>query len=1153
MGVKNLWRLLLPIARRISIQSLSHQTLAIDASIWLTQISKACRDPETGRLLPNRPHVRIFLLRLMRLLFHEIRPVVVFDGPMPEVKRREIQRRRDRREKLWRDDEDDGEGGGVGAVKRTAKKILVQRLKEWRKKEAKLTDFRGEHGNDDDLGMQQSSNLKGGGAFAAGFVPADTKMSNGNSSTHDQSAQSDTEVSATVRNNADKNDEVNDEVISIHSEQDTPQFPIDNNDDDSENDWEMSHAVQSSINDSLAYRQGTTSSTSLHENFETEPHASNEIIASLPTITRSQWIDSQFRAQRIQSRQECIGAAADMNEYSSTQLRNFLKGSRLNKRMNDIGALAGKMATDEVGDGASGGNRCVSSSAVESPSIKVLFGEEHGDNDEHVSDAVPNDDEESGGGFVLPSTDKSPIPQKSVDPENTLDSISLGESDGESNSRENEKCPSVKENEEFYDATELCVRDGVNATTAGENDTIQGYAFASAEEEWVGWGRNDDNIDLEESGKHESKSARELVVASALQVDDDSSSDEDELGTFLTLSNSHRKNTPAAQQSHSNNETDVPKASLPKATDTAEGETESVDWEDGNFNDEESRDEGERREECHSHKASSATDRIPCNELSSKNNDSTCFGNFSTDRPERRESVQSDDEVLWEDGSSPTKDNTQSCNDVDWDDRSIRPPSDSQQVASESLIENPPEEMSSSHCDTSVTKTTQQETTSTQYIDDASDEVSEKVMHVNEFDTPQPENPTIAALQHAQETASRLTSWAGRAVQRAFAAHVEQQKEQKSDERAKLDSADFNHSEKDDTHSPDSTLPNEVTSIPPENSNSRRQIEPFDTSLEGLDAVQRAILQEEKTMERDMSTITEEMKEDILKLLELCGIPWIESPAEAEAQCAALEEIGLVDGIVTEDSDVFVFGGRKVYKNFFNEQQYVEAYYANDAQKELGLGRNQFVSLAMLLGSDYTDGVKGVGIVNGMEIIQAFPTNDIKEGLQGFRDWLDGFGDPIMSDEDADNQCTYLSRQMIFHKKHKSTRTRWIAPADFPSLAIINAYIKPAVDKSNSRFTWAKPRIDDLQLFCSETLGWDEEETSRVVSPVLKVLESKSKQRRLESYFMKYDDGIKFAEVRSKRLKTVLEGIQGGNHYENDAEWTSSGGGKQPLKKRKQG
>ena len=38
---------------------------------------------------------------------------------------------------------------------------------------------------------------------------------------------------------------------------------------------------------------------------------------------------------------------------------------------------------------------------------------------------------------------------------------------------------------------------------------------------------------------------------------------------------------------------------------------------------------------------------------------------------------------------------------------------------------------------------------------------------------------------------------------------------------------------------------------------------------------------------------------------------------EAESQCAFLDTACLTEGTITDDSDVWLFGGKRVYKNFF--------------------------------------------------------------------------------------------------------------------------------------------------------------------------------------------------------------------------------------------
>lgn len=146
----------------------------------------------------------------------------------------------------------------------------------------------------------------------------------------------------------------------------------------------------------------------------------------------------------------------------------------------------------------------------------------------------------------------------------------------------------------------------------------------------------------------------------------------------------------------------------------------------------------------------------------------------------------------------------------------------------------------------------------------------------------------------------------------------------------------------------------------------------------------RILNQQTKAALRDSDEITQSMVVQVQTLLKYFGIPYVTAPMEAEAQCAKLAELNLVDGIITDDSDVFLFGGTQCFKNIFNEAKFAEVFAATDIERELSLTRERLISLSYLLGSDYSIGLPGVGPVMALELLANFPG---PEGLDRFKEW----------------------------------------------------------------------------------------------------------------------------------------------------------------------
>lgn len=1074
MGVKGLWRLLLPIGRRISIEVLEGKVLAIDASIWLTQFLKAMRDQETGRVQPAA-HLIGFFRRLAKLRYHGIRPVLVFDGATPLIKLRELRRRQQRREQFAPSSE--------AAFKRMAKRIFIQELKKINKlsdsksvapgfnlpnledtKESKIyvtTDV-SDTGEGDLLQLRKRTNIGSDDSTSS-----DTKVAPINRIAEGDRFTALKETS--VQDEEFNRERIDNSISSSHN----PTI---------ESSEEIARALQEeewlvTYGDSEKNAQsdwsGEEKGSALISELKVQEEKTYEIISpdldiyhlsNMASNERKDTIENARRMQRMQSRKEFMPVAGQPERYSQTQLRNFLKSSRLNQSIN-------KMAQEIAHKESSVGDQVASDPSrriffekldVKDANLSVLPVAKDCSEKDSGSDAEP--EENSSKRFMLGKSANSSFPMQT---KITLDSSHSSHKGGVKSTR----C-------EEDDSSESSSEKGFN--TSNESKEMIKKCSSTKIDKFIG--PNMYSLDsISTSDSSQGGFIKEPGIAVKPQ-----NSVESKLPSYISCANIDANLALEANAKVAVNEVKVASASHIPAEIAAKREYVTVGVEDN--------------------LASATVQDSKTREIVYQNN-----MQLSIDEDEDEESVD------WIDGVEKTTSDLSSfeqgnrleigngaflealrgevTQDVRGSGSMLPNPGKSSNVESNEGFIDLIDGEESSHVSTSFDCKKRKKVE----ITDASVIVEDKTKQ-NEGETVElskkqkldlalekgKKRINANALQQAELTAMNLTEWAGRAFRRAIAEHAKDSvmqsetiDEKPSGNTSNIETSKLNIEQKrgivrenDKDRKILDNLSDEKKDekkIIVEQSKSRPSIihkttkGSLDLPVAGnymlnsealLAEEEENIAKEIKRQNRDMDTITDEMKLEIISLIKLFGIPYVDAISEAEAQCVALEGLGLVDGIVTEDSDAFVFGAKTVYKNIFDDQKFVEVYKAEDASRELGLGKNQMVALAMLLGGDYTDGVKGVGIVNAMEILNVFDTTqNVKSGLLGFRRWLDDFD---LSDVAGlpSNEKESVPGMQAFHKAHKSFRTRWVCPKNFPADDVLKAYLNPVVDKSSDSFSW---------------------------------------------------------------------------------------------------
>lgn len=129
---------------------------------------------------------------------------------------------------------------------------------------------------------------------------------------------------------------------------------------------------------------------------------------------------------------------------------------------------------------------------------------------------------------------------------------------------------------------------------------------------------------------------------------------------------------------------------------------------------------------------------------------------------------------------------------------------------------------------------------------------------------------------------------------------------------------------------------------------------------------------------RRVNHITPEMTEACKQLLRRMGIPVVEAPCEAEAQCAELVKEGLAYATASEDMDALTFGTKRLIRHLWagvsstaSKKGHKPTEFSLDVVlSELGMNMAEFVDLCILCGCDYVDGIHGVGCVKAFTMMK---------------------------------------------------------------------------------------------------------------------------------------------------------------------------------------
>ena len=122
------------------------------------------------------------------------------------------------------------------------------------------------------------------------------------------------------------------------------------------------------------------------------------------------------------------------------------------------------------------------------------------------------------------------------------------------------------------------------------------------------------------------------------------------------------------------------------------------------------------------------------------------------------------------------------------------------------------------------------------------------------------------------------------------------------------------------------------------------------------------------------SRIDETIVEDAKTLLTYLGIPCVQAPSEGEAQAAYIARRGDAELVSSQDYDSLLFGAPIMIRNLSvaRKKTAPEVIELKELEEKHGISREEFVDIAILVGTDFNPGIKGIGAKKALKLIKKY-------------------------------------------------------------------------------------------------------------------------------------------------------------------------------------